>query len=69
MAIEKAFRKYDALRSQFMERFQQATLTRLPVSSEQHDQEYAQPVYPRNIEEIMQTLLLCIPLQFLYNVQ
>ena len=49
MAIEKAFRKYDALRSQIMERFQQATLTRLPVSSEQHDQEYAQPVNPRNI--------------------
>ncbi len=56
-AIETAFSKYEALRRPLMERVQQATLTRLPLSSEQYGQEYAQQVYARNIEEIMQTLL------------
>ncbi|WP_246844436.1 NAD(P)/FAD-dependent oxidoreductase [Hydrocoleum sp. CS-953] len=56
-AIETAFSKYEALRRPLMERVQYATLTRLPLSSGQHRQEYAQQVYTRNIEEIMQTLL------------
>ena len=56
-AIETAFGKYEALRRPLMERVQHATLTKLPLSSEQYGQEYAQQVYARNIEEIMQTLL------------
>ncbi len=56
-AIETAFSKYEALRRPLMERVQYATLTRLPLSSEQYGEEYAQKVYARNIDEIMQTLL------------
>ncbi|NES05411.1 MAG: FAD-dependent monooxygenase [Okeania sp. SIO2F4] len=56
-AIETAFSKYEALRRPLMERVQYATLTRLPLSSEQYGQEYAQQIYARNFEEIMQTLL------------
>ena len=57
VAIETAFSKYEALRRPLMERVQYATLTRLPLSSEQYGEEYAQKVYARNIDEIMQTLL------------
>ncbi len=56
-AIETAFSKYEALRRPLMERVQYATLTRLPLSSEQYGQEYAQQIYARNFEEIMQALL------------
>ncbi|NES67265.1 MAG: FAD-dependent monooxygenase, partial [Okeania sp. SIO2D1] len=56
-AIEAAFSKYESLRRPVMELVQQATLTREPLSSEEYGQEYAQKVYARNIEEIMQTLL------------
>ncbi|MEM1168462.1 MAG: NAD(P)/FAD-dependent oxidoreductase [Cyanobacteria bacterium P01_H01_bin.35] len=57
VAIETAFSKYEALRRPLMERVQYATLTRLPLSSEDYGQEYAQQVYARNLQEIMQTLL------------
>ncbi|NEQ35820.1 MAG: FAD-dependent monooxygenase [Okeania sp. SIO3I5] len=57
VAIETAFSKYEGLRRPLMERIQYATLTRLPLSSEQYGQEYAQQVYARNIDQIMQTLL------------
>ena len=57
VAIETAFSKYEALRRPLMEMVQYATLTRQPLSSEQYREEYAQKVYARNIDEIMQTLL------------
>ncbi|NEP75902.1 MAG: FAD-dependent monooxygenase [Okeania sp. SIO2G4] len=56
-AIEAAFSKYERLRRPLMELVQQATLTRLPLTSEEYGQEYAQQIYARNIDEIMQTLL------------
>ncbi|MEB3339409.1 NAD(P)/FAD-dependent oxidoreductase [Okeania sp.] len=58
VAIERAFSKYEALRRPLMECVQEATLTRKPLSSEQHRQKYAQQVYARNIEEIMQRLFM-----------
>ncbi len=56
-AIEAAFSQYEGLRRPFMTHIQQATLTRLPLSSEQESQEYGQAVYSRNLDEIMQALL------------
>ncbi|NEO55159.1 MAG: FAD-dependent monooxygenase [Okeania sp. SIO3B5] len=56
-AIEAAFSKYESLRRPLIELIQQATLTREPLSSEEHRQEYNRQIYARNIEEIMQTLL------------
>ena len=56
-AIAKAFEKYECLRRPLIAYVQQATLKRSPYSSDKKWQEYAQQVYPRNFEQLIEGLL------------
>lgn len=55
-AINKAFEKYERLRRPFMVRIQKATLERFD-RSEKEWEEYAQQVYHRNFEQVLEALL------------
>ena len=56
-AIAKAFEKYECLRRPLIAYVQQATLKRSPYSSDKEWQEYAQQVYRRNFEQLIEGLL------------
>jgi 2-polyprenyl-6-methoxyphenol hydroxylase-like FAD-dependent oxidoreductase len=55
-AIAKAFEKYECLRRPLMVYVQQATLKRSPHLSDKESQEYAQQVYRRNLEQVIEAL-------------
>ncbi|MEH2314206.1 MAG: FAD-dependent monooxygenase [Nostoc sp.] len=56
-AIAKAFDKYECLRHPLMAYVQQATLKLSPYSSDKVWQEYAQQVYRRNFDQLIEGLL------------
>ncbi|MEH2399851.1 FAD-dependent oxidoreductase [Nostoc sp.] len=56
-AIAKAFDKYECLRHPLMAYVQQATLKLSPYSSDKEWQEYAQQVYCRNFDQLIEGLL------------
>ncbi|MEH1836983.1 MAG: NAD(P)/FAD-dependent oxidoreductase [Nostoc sp.] len=56
-AIAKAFEKYECLRRPLMAYVQQATLKRSPYSSDKEWQEYAQQLYCRNFDQLIEGLL------------
>jgi 2-polyprenyl-6-methoxyphenol hydroxylase-like FAD-dependent oxidoreductase len=54
-AIDTAFQKYESLRRPLMAYVQQATLKRLPYSSDVDWQNYSQTLYKRNFSQILET--------------
>ncbi|BCL35358.1 FAD-dependent oxidoreductase [Nostoc sp. MS1] len=54
-AVETAFQKYESLRRPLMAYVQQATLKRLPYSSDVDWQNYSQTLYKRDFSQILET--------------
>ncbi|MBD2343774.1 FAD-dependent oxidoreductase [Anabaena subtropica] len=57
-AIETAFQKYESLRRPLMAYVQQATLRRLPYSSDKDWEEYGQQLYRRNFDQTLESLFI-----------
>ena len=52
-AIQTAFVQYESFRRPLVNMIQQATLTRIPLSSKEKWEQYCQQVYNRNLEELL----------------